>query len=207
MAGPDPLRPAPIGAHVESNEFHMAMRLAGTPPAVVKSPPAARALPRTPKSTPFSARTLLVMPPPKPGPIGCHTSLTSFHSAMRLTAVPPEAVNAPPTIVSFRNRSTASPPLWKPAPIGCHAGGGKPTMGSSVHREMKLAETPPAVVNSPPAINSLGATGPGYVNDLSAVTVAFMPVPSVEVSTPSYRAMFRAGVPPVVVCWKSPPAT
>jgi hypothetical protein len=66
------------------------------------------------------------------------------------------------------------------------------------HRAMRFAVTPPAVVNTPPAIRSpLGSTARAY-------TVSFIPVPSADHDVPFHRAMQFAVTPPAVV--KKPPA-
>ena len=80
-------KPKPRADHVVP--FHLAIRLAVTPPAFVNNPVAYNSLLKIAKSctTPFI---------PEPNPV----QFVPFHFAIRFTVTPPAVVNSPPTISS-----------------------------------------------------------------------------------------------------------
>ncbi len=87
MGEPDLVSPEPNADH--SLPFHLAMWLAGLPPAVVKSPPAYQSEPET-----ASDVTSLFIPGPNAD------QALPFHLAMWLAGLPPAVVNPPPAYKS-----------------------------------------------------------------------------------------------------------
>src|SRR5437867_2901762 len=89
--------------------FHLAILVAASPPAVVKSPPAYRSLPDT-----VSAYTPPFIPEPSAD------QLLPFHLAILVAALPPAVVKAPPAYTLLPNTASAdtegTPPL-PPVPI------------------------------------------------------------------------------------------
>ncbi len=84
--------PEPSGAH--DVPFQRAMRLADTPPAVVKAPPAMR----SPLGSTARASTRGELPPLMPEPRADQAPVAGSYSAMLFAStLPPAAVNWPPT--------------------------------------------------------------------------------------------------------------
>src|SRR5688572_18476137 len=92
--------------------------------------------------------------------------------------------------------------LTDPSPLTSPA-----TAGSSqpIHWAMRVAETPPAMVNMPPAISRPGvepAPGPSgsyVVNAKAWMLVPVRPLPNADQLDPFQRAMWLAGLPPAAV--------
>src|SRR6185312_6751341 len=107
-----------------------------------------------------------------PVPIASHASLVSFQRATRFMATN-EAVNEPPAYVALLWRSIACTVLLKPEPIACQPCGS--VMSPCCQRAMRVAVSPSACRNEPPAISSFVPKTPEYLNDFSAYTT-----PSIE---------------------------
>ena len=122
---------APVPSADQLVPFHLAMRLAGAPPAVVNVPPTYRSGP-PPSSNTVSALTKVV---PTPPPI--EDQLVPSHFAMRFADAPPAVVNAPAAISSgpppSSNTASAFAVLFNPLPtfhcFGLTAGALLPLLG------------------------------------------------------------------------------
>ena len=98
----------PEPSAVQMLPFHLAMFLAGLPPAVVNLPPAYKSLPDT-----VIAYTAGEEPPLIPEPNG--VQLLPFHFAMQLAGLPPAVVNMPPAYRSLPDAANANTLLFIPA--------------------------------------------------------------------------------------------
>src|SRR2546423_4425307 len=95
--------------------------------------------------------------------------------------------------MTLLNRSRAKTVSLKPLPRATQAGGLKLLTALSFHCATRLAATPPALVNSPPATTWNVLTPAREVtNDLSAWTGALAPEPRGERYRPFHEAMLLA---------------